>query len=78
MNAVITGAATAALVYRAWSRKSLTPFGIFTAFLTAVIHSVHPWLAPFTLLTVFFLLGTTVTKVCISKIWGISDRKSVV
>jgi uncharacterized membrane protein len=59
-------AATAALVYRAWHKKSLTPVGIFTAFLTAVVHSLHPWIAPFALLAVFFLAGTTVTKVCFS------------
>jgi uncharacterized membrane protein len=55
--------ATLALVYRAWSRNSLTPFGIVVAALTAVAHAVHPWSVFFALLVVFFLAGTTVTKV---------------
>ncbi|KIW06799.1 uncharacterized protein PV09_02479 [Verruconis gallopava] len=55
--------ATLALVYRAWSRNSLTPLGIFVAALTAVAHAVHPWSVFFALLVVFFLSGTTVTKV---------------
>ncbi|KAF2279627.1 UMP1-domain-containing protein [Westerdykella ornata] len=63
MSILIKGGATAALVYRAWSRKSLTSAGIFAAFLTAVVHSAHPWIAPFALLCVFFLTGTSVTKV---------------
>lgn len=54
----------AALVYRAWSHKSLTPVGIATAFATAVVHAIHPWGAFFFLLAAFFLAGTTVTKVC--------------
>lgn len=53
----------AALVYRAWSHKSLTPVGIATAFVTAVVHAIHPWGAFFILLAAFFLAGTTVTKV---------------
>jgi uncharacterized membrane protein len=63
MKPIIAVPATAALVYRAWSRKSLTPVGIVTAFLTAVAHAVHPWSVFFALLAVFFLLGTAVTKV---------------
>ena len=63
MKPVIAVPAIAALVYRAWSRKSLTPLGIATAFLTAVVHAVHPWSVCFALLAVFFLSGTTVTKV---------------
>jgi uncharacterized membrane protein len=66
MSTTLKGVATAALVYRAWSKKSLTPAGISAAFLTAVVHSVHPWITPFALLTVFFLTGTAVTKVCIA------------
>ena len=53
----------AALVYRAWSHKSLTPVGIATAFATAVVHAIHPWTAFFLLLAIFFLAGTAVTKV---------------
>ena len=56
---------TLALVYRAWSHKSLTPAGIAVAALTAAIHALHPWNLPFVLLAVFFLAGTRVTKVCI-------------
>ena len=63
MKPVIAVPATGALVYRAWSRKSLTPVGIVTAFLTAVAHAVHPWSVFFALLGVFFLAGTAVTKV---------------
>ena len=63
MKAWIAAPATLALVYRAWSRNSLTPLGIVVAALTAIAHAIHPWSAPFTLLVVFFLTGTTVTKV---------------
>jgi uncharacterized membrane protein len=66
MKPVIAVPAVAALVYRAWSRKSLTPAGIFAAFITAIIHVIHPWSAPFFLLAVFYLGGTTATKVCTS------------
>jgi uncharacterized membrane protein len=63
MKPAIAVPLTAALIYRAWSRKSLTPVGIATAFLTAVAHAVHPWSVFFVLLGVFFLAGTAVTKV---------------
>lgn len=53
----------ALLVYRAWSRKSLTPLGLIAAALTAVAHAVHPWSVPFFLLVVFYIGGTTATKV---------------
>jgi uncharacterized membrane protein len=69
MKPYIAVPAIAALVYRAWSRKSLTPVGILAAFVTAVIHAVHPWSVCFALLAVFFLAGTTVTKV-----WNLSVR----
>ncbi|KAJ9293250.1 hypothetical protein DTO271G3_7973 [Paecilomyces variotii] len=55
--------ATLALVYRAWSRKSLTTAGIVAAAITALVHAQHPWSTPFTLLVVFYLGGTTATKV---------------
>jgi uncharacterized membrane protein len=55
--------ATCALIYRAKSRNSLTPAGIFAATLTAVAHAYHPWNLPFALLCVFFLAGTRVTHV---------------
>ncbi|KAI1656005.1 integral membrane protein DUF92-domain-containing protein [Daldinia decipiens] len=63
MKAVIAIPATLALVYRAYSHKSLTPLGILTAALTAAAHAVHPWNLPFVLLCVFFLAGTRVTKI---------------
>ncbi|KKK26386.1 hypothetical protein ARAM_006779 [Aspergillus rambellii] len=51
------------LVHRAWSRKSLTPFGCVVAALTASAHGLHPWSAPLFLLMVFYLGGTRATKV---------------
>ncbi|KAK0720632.1 integral membrane protein DUF92 [Lasiosphaeris hirsuta] len=63
MRAIIAGPAIALLCYRAYSKNSLTPAGIFAAFLTAVAHAVHPWNLPFVLLVVFFLAGTRATHV---------------
>jgi uncharacterized membrane protein len=63
MKPILAVPATLALCYRAYSHKSLTPLGIFTAALTAAAHAVHPWNLPFVLLVVFFLAGTRVTKV---------------
>ncbi|KAI0196981.1 integral membrane protein DUF92 [Astrocystis sublimbata] len=63
MQLAIAIPATAALVYRAYVRKSLTPFGIFMAGLTALAHAIHPWNLPFVLLIVFFLAGTRATAV---------------
>ncbi|KAK4452390.1 integral membrane protein DUF92-domain-containing protein [Podospora aff. communis PSN243] len=63
MRAVIAVPAIGLLVYRAYSKNSLTPGGIFAAFLTAVAHAVHPWNLPFVLLVVFFLAGTRATHV---------------
>ncbi|KAI0974076.1 integral membrane protein DUF92 [Xylaria arbuscula] len=63
MKAIIAVPATLALVYRAYSHKSLTPFGIFIAALTATVHAIHPWNLPFVLLIVFFLAGTRATAV---------------
>lgn len=68
MKAWIAAPATAALVYRAWSRNSLTSLGIVVAALTAMVHAIHPWSTPFALLVVFFLAGTTVTKVLYSRL----------
>jgi uncharacterized membrane protein len=64
MNPWIATLVTLGLVYRALSRNSLTPLGIVAAVFTAVSHAVHPWSVFFTLLVVFFLSGTQVTKVC--------------
>ncbi|KAI1274623.1 integral membrane protein DUF92 [Xylaria sp. FL0933] len=63
MKAIIAVPATLALVYRAYSHRSLTPFGIFVAALTATVHALHPWNLPFVLLIVFFLAGTRATAV---------------
>lgn len=63
MKLYIAVPAIGALVYRAWSKKSLTPAGIFVAFLTAVAHAYHPWNLPFVLLATFFLAGTRATHV---------------
>ncbi|KAL8854314.1 MAG: hypothetical protein Q9221_000800 [Calogaya cf. arnoldii] len=63
MHPYIAVPATAALVWRAYSRNSVTPAGIVVAALTAVVHAIHPWSVFFTLLVIFFLAGTAVTKV---------------
>jgi len=63
MHPYVAVPATLALVWRAWSKKSLTPAGIVAAILSAVIHAIHPWSVFFALLVVFFLSGTAVTKV---------------
>ncbi|KAK3378559.1 integral membrane protein DUF92-domain-containing protein [Podospora didyma] len=63
MKAIFAVPATLLLVYRAYSRNSLTPAGIFAAALTAIAHAVHPWNLPFVLLVVFFLAGTRATHV---------------
>ena len=64
MKPLIAVPATCALIYRAWSKKSLTPAGLVAATLTAIAHAYHPWNLPFVLLCVFFLAGTRVTHVC--------------
>lgn len=66
MHPYVAVPATAALVWRAYSRDSLTPAGLVVATLTASVHAVHPWSVFFALLVVFFLCGTAVTKVCSS------------
>ena len=63
MRLYIAIPATAALVLRAYSKKSLTTTGIVVAALTAAVHALHPWSIFFSLLCVFFLGGTAVTKV---------------
>ncbi|KAL1839339.1 hypothetical protein VTJ49DRAFT_1635 [Mycothermus thermophilus] len=63
MKPVIAVPATLLLIYRAWSKKSLTPAGLVAATLTAIAHAVHPWNLPFVLLVVFFLAGTRATHV---------------
>ncbi|ROW08160.1 hypothetical protein VPNG_06941 [Cytospora leucostoma] len=51
------------MIYRAYSKKSLTNGGLVAALLTGIAHAVHPWNLPFVLLCVFFLAGTRVTHV---------------
>ena len=63
MNPLFATPAILLLVYRAWSRKSLTPLGLVAAALTAVIHALHPSSIPFILLVAFYLAGTKATKV---------------
>lgn len=63
MKPIIAIPGTIALCYRAWSRKSLTTAGIAAAAITAIVHAIHPWSAPFFLLVVFYLGATTATKV---------------
>ena len=63
MKPIFAVPATAALVYRAYSKNSLTPAGIVVATLTATAHAYHPWNLPFVLLIAFFLAGTRVTHV---------------
>ena len=73
MNPWVSIPVTLALVYRARTRNSLTTGGIAAAVLTAIAHAIHPWSVFFTLLIVFFLTGTAVTKV----IWRFYDRSAV-
>jgi uncharacterized membrane protein len=63
MKAIIGLTAVAALVYRAWARKSLTPLGLVVAAISATAHALHPWSTPFLLLAVFYYGGTKATKV---------------
>lgn len=63
MHPYIAVPATTALVLRAYWKNSLTTTGIIAAGLTAAVHALHPWSVFFSLLCVFFLGGTYVTKV---------------
>lgn len=63
MHPYIAVPVTGLLIVRAHQKKSLTPLGILAAALTALVHALHPWSVFFALLVVFFLGGTTVTKV---------------
>jgi uncharacterized membrane protein len=63
MHSYIAVPVTSLLIVRAYRKTSLTLLGIVVAALTAVIHALHPWSVFFTLLVVFFIGGTTVTKV---------------
>ncbi|KHJ33030.1 putative integral membrane protein duf92 [Erysiphe necator] len=63
MKLILAVPITLVMVYRAWSRATLTHAGIVAAILTAGAHAIHPWNLPFGLLITFFLAGTRVTKI---------------
>lgn len=63
MHPLLSIPVTLAILYRAYSRRSLTPLGLLAAGLTAVAHAYHPWSVFYALLAVFFFSGTAVTKV---------------
>lgn len=63
MTPLLTTPITLYLIYRSYTHSSLTLPGILLAALTATIHSLPTSPIPFTLLIVFFLLGTSATKV---------------
>jgi uncharacterized membrane protein len=63
MKPIVAVPITLFMLYRAWSKNSLTPLGLVAAAFTAAAHAVHPWSLSFGLLFVFFFAGTRVTKV---------------
>ncbi|KAL2818185.1 integral membrane protein DUF92-domain-containing protein [Aspergillus cavernicola] len=63
MHPLISIPLVVALVYRAWSRKSLTPLGLVIAALTATAHALSPYSLPLFLLLVFYVGGTKATRV---------------
>lgn len=63
MNLIFFTVSLTTLVYRSYTRKSLTPLGIASAILTACVHGIHPWNLPFVLLITFFVLGIWATRV---------------
>jgi uncharacterized membrane protein len=63
MKPIIAIPATLALVYRAYSRKSLTTAGITAAGITGLLHTAHPSPAPFAFLVVFYLGAIRVTEI---------------
>ncbi|KAJ5279189.1 hypothetical protein N7478_004561 [Penicillium angulare] len=52
----------ALLLYRAWSKQSLTSLALVAAGLSASAHALHPWNTPFILLAVFYLGSQKATK----------------
>jgi uncharacterized membrane protein len=77
MKPIIAVPATLLLVYRAYSKNSLTPGGLVAAALTAIAHAVHPWNLPFVLLVVFFLAGTRATHASLPHLTSHALRISV-
>lgn len=67
MHPLLSFISTTILVIYAWFRQSLTLYGILAAIITAAAHAVHPWDVFYGLLVVFFLSGTFVTKVIMSR-----------
>lgn len=63
MKAVIAVPALGLMIFRAYSKNSLTTGGLIAATITGIAHAVHPWNLPFVLLCVFFLAGTRVTHI---------------
>ncbi|ROW00745.1 hypothetical protein VMCG_06460 [Cytospora schulzeri] len=63
MKPIFAVPALGLMIYRAYSKKSLTTGGLVAATVTGIAHAVHPWNLPFVLLCVFFLAGTRVTHV---------------
>lgn len=63
MKAIIAVPALGLLIFRAYSKNSLTTGGLVAATLTGIAHAYHPWNLPFVLLCVFFLAGTRVTHI---------------
>jgi uncharacterized membrane protein len=62
------------LLHRAYSRKSLTPFGLVVAGLTAIAHALNPWSLPLILLLVFYVGGTKATKVHTSSLSSLASH----
>lgn len=63
MKPIIAAPALALVIYRAYSKNSLTTGGLIAATVTGIAHAYHPWNLPFVLLCVFFFAGTRVTHI---------------
>lgn len=63
MKAIVAAPALGLMIYRAYSKKSLTTGGLVAATITGIAHAFHPWNMPFVLLCVFFLAGSRVTYI---------------
>ncbi|RMD44927.1 hypothetical protein DV735_g83, partial [Chaetothyriales sp. CBS 134920] len=63
MKPIVAVPALGLLLVRAYGRRSLTTGGLVAAALTGIIHALYPSGLAFTLLGVFFLLGTQATRV---------------
>ena len=63
MHPLVAVPAIVAVVYRAYSHRSLTAVGCAVAAVTAGVHALSSWSVFFALLLVFFVAGMSVTKV---------------